>query len=95
MANQPSITQKRIIRKDPALEVYRWLLEQGLESCHIVFMGDSGDWGYGWVFYRPFVINTPLPTAAVAYSPIPDLKCAGESQRMKAKVCLFPEGRNF
>lgn len=34
----------------------------------------------------------PLPAAAVAYSPVTDLKCTGETYNTKAKICLSPEG---
>jgi acetyl esterase/lipase len=36
--------------------------------------------------------HIPLPVAAVAYSPITDFKCAGESHKTKIKKCLSPEG---
>lgn len=36
--------------------------------------------------------GSPLPAGAVAYSPITDFRCTGESYQTKAKVCLSPEG---
>ncbi|SMC48886.1 alpha/beta hydrolase [Sporomusa malonica] len=78
---------------EDSLKVFRWLLDQGVEPSNIVFVGDSG--GGGLCLGTLLALRdqgTPLPAAAVAYSPITDLKCAGESHRTKAKVCLSPEG---
>ncbi|RYD06542.1 hypothetical protein N752_04230 [Desulforamulus aquiferis] len=36
--------------------------------------------------------GVPLPAAAVAYSPVTDLKCTGETYRTKEKICLSPKG---
>lgn len=78
---------------EDSLKVYRWLLKQGTQASNIVFAGDSG--GGGLCLGTLLALRdqgTPLPSAAVAYSPVTDLKCAGESHRTKVKVCLSPEG---
>ncbi len=78
---------------EDSLKVFRWLVDQGIKSSNIVFVGDSG--GGGLCLGTLLALRdqgTSLPAAAVAYSPITDLKCAGESHRTKAKVCLSPEG---
>ena len=78
---------------EDALKAYRWLLDEGIKSSGIVFVGDSG--GGGLLLGALLALRdqgAPLPAAAVAYSPITDLKCAGESHRTKASVCLSPEG---
>ena len=78
---------------EDALAAYSWLLEQGVAPAHIVFVGDSA--GGGLVLATLLAIRDkgiPLPAAAVAYSPVTDHKCSGESYRTKVKVCLYPEG---
>ena len=78
---------------EDSLQVYRWLLEQGTKPSNIVFTGDSG--GGGLCLGTLLAIRDqgmPLSAAAVAYSPVTDLKCAGESHDTKAKICLAPEG---
>ncbi|SDE38238.1 alpha/beta hydrolase [Sporomusa acidovorans] len=78
---------------EDALKAYRWLLDGGIEPSSIVFVGDSG--GGGLLLGTLLALrdqDTPLPAAAVACSPVTDLKCAGESHRTKAKLCLSPEG---
>ncbi len=76
-----------------AISAYRWLLAQGFEPSDIVFVGDSA--GGGLCLASLLAIRDqglPLPAAAVAYSPVTDLKCTGETYRTKAKICLSPEG---
>jgi epsilon-lactone hydrolase len=78
---------------EDSLAAYRWLLEQGIDSSNIVFVGDSA--GGGLCLATLLALRdqgTPLPTAAVAYSPVTDFLCTGESYRTKVKVCLSPEG---
>ncbi|MCX7924078.1 MAG: alpha/beta hydrolase [Clostridia bacterium] len=78
---------------EDSLAAYRWLLDQDVDPSRIVFVGDSG--GGGLCLATLLAIRDqgiPLPSAAVAYSPITDFKCTGESYRTKAKVCLSPEG---
>lgn len=81
---------------EDALTVYRWLLNQGFKSSNIVFVGDSG--GGGLCLATLLALRDqgePLPAATVAYSPITDFTCSGESHHTKLKVCLSPEGMAF
>ncbi|QJW48411.1 alpha/beta hydrolase fold domain-containing protein [bacterium BFN5] len=78
---------------DDSLLVYRWLLDYGIASSNIVFLGDSA--GGGLCLAALLALRdqgVPLPAAAVAYSPVTDFKCTGQSYRTKAKSCLSPEG---
>lgn len=78
---------------EDSLKTYRWLLDQGIAPSNIVFVGDSA--GGGLCLATLLALRdqgTPLPAAAVAYSPVTDFKCTGESYRTKAKICLSPEG---
>jgi len=78
---------------EDAVTTYSWLLDQGVSPSHIVFVGDSA--GGGLVLATLLAIRDqgiPLPAGAVAYSPVTDQKCTGESYQTKAKVCLAPEG---
>jgi acetyl esterase/lipase len=78
---------------EDSLAAYHWLLDQGIAPLNIVFVGDSA--GGGLCLATLLALRdqgTPLPAAAVAYSPVTDFKCTGESYRTKAKVCLSPEG---
>jgi len=81
---------------EDSLAAYHWLLDQGMDPLKIVFLGDSA--GGGLCLATLLALRdqgTPLPAAAVAYSPVTDFKCTGESYRTKAKVCLSPEGMAF
>ena len=78
---------------EDSLTTYRWLLNQGISPSNIVFVGDSA--GGGLVLTTLLALRdqgTPLPAGAVAYSPVTDFKCTGESYQTNAKVCLAPEG---
>lgn len=78
---------------EDSLAAYRWLLAQGVSSSRIVFVGDSS--GGGLCLATLLALRDqgmPLPAGAVAYSPVTDFKCTGESYRTNAKVCLSPEG---
>lgn len=78
---------------DDSVTVYRWLLAQGISPSNIVFVGDSA--GGGLCLANLLALRdqgVTLPAAAVAYSPVTDFTCSGESYRTKAKVCLAPEG---
>jgi len=78
---------------EDSLTTYRWLLDQGVLPSHIVFVGDSA--GGGLVLATLLALRdqgTPLPAGAVAYSPVTDFKCTGESYQTNANVCLAPEG---
>lgn len=78
---------------EDALKAYKWLLEQGIDSKQIIFVGDSAGGGLclaALLALRDQGID--LPVAGVAYSPVTDLKCTGETYKTKARVCLSPEG---
>jgi acetyl esterase/lipase len=78
---------------DDAMTAYRWLLDQGVAASHIVFAGDSA--GGGLVLATLLALRDQginLPAAAVAYSPVTDHKCTGESYQTNAKKCLSPVG---
>lgn len=78
---------------EDALAVYRWLLDQGIAPADIIFVGDSAGGGLCLaVLLALRDQGTSLPAAAVAYSPVTDFTCTGNSYRTKAKVCLSPEG---
>lgn len=78
---------------EDSLSAYRWLLDQEIAPSNIVFVGDSAGGGLGLATLLALRDQgTPLPAAAVAYSPVTDFKCTGESYRTKAKICLSPEG---
>lgn len=78
---------------EDSLSAYGWLLDQGIKPSSIVFIGDSA--GGGLCLATLLALRDKgmlLPAAAVAYSPVTDFKCTGESHRTKLKVCLSPEG---
>ncbi|MGE5398196.1 MAG: alpha/beta hydrolase [Chitinophagales bacterium] len=78
---------------DDSLSAYKWLLAKGYLPSNIVFLGDSA--GGGLVLAALLAIRDsglPLPSAAVAFSPVTDYTCSGESYITKAKVCLSPPG---
>ncbi len=78
---------------DDAVEVYHWLLDQGISSSRIFFIGDSA--GGGLCLATLLALRdhgTHLPAAAAVFSPVTDYTCTGESHRTNAKRCLAPEG---
>jgi acetyl esterase/lipase len=78
---------------EDSLQAFRWLLDQGIKPSNIVFVGDSA--GGGLCLATLLALRdqgTSLPAAAVAYSPVTDFKCTGESHQTKIKICLSPEG---
>lgn len=78
---------------EDSVTAYNWLLDQGVSPSHIVFAGDSA--GGGLVLATLLALRDqgiPLPTGAVAYSPVTDHTCTSESYQTKRKVCLAPEG---
>lgn len=78
---------------EDSLAAYRWLMDQGIAPSNIVFVGDSGGGGLCLATLLALRdLGSSLPAAAVAYSPVTDYKCTGESYRTKAKICLSPEG---
>jgi epsilon-lactone hydrolase len=78
---------------DDTLTAYRWLLSQGVSSPDIVMVGNSA--GGGLILAALLALRdlgAPLPAAAVAISPITDLKLTGESHRTRSNVCVSPPG---
>ncbi|SMP72171.1 alpha/beta hydrolase [Anoxynatronum buryatiense] len=78
---------------DDSLAAYQWLLQQGIAPSDIVFVGDSA--GGGLCLAALLAIRDqgiPLPSSAVAYSPITDFTCSGESHESNLNICLSPEG---
>ena len=78
---------------EDAVTAYRYLLEQEIKPSKIVFVGDSA--GGGLCLATLLAIKDrkmPFPAAAVAYSPITDFTCSGESHQTKKNVCLSPLG---
>jgi monoterpene epsilon-lactone hydrolase len=78
---------------DDSLTVYRWLLAQGVSSSNIVAVGESAGGGLCMALLLALRDQgIPLPSAAVAMSPMTDLKLTGESHRTRASVCISPQG---
>ncbi len=78
---------------DDALAAYQYMLDQGLEPQHIVFIGDSA--GGGLLLASLLALRDrglPLPAGAVAYSPVTDFTCSGKSYLANIKKCLSPPG---
>lgn len=78
---------------EDSLAAYGWLLDQGVRSDDVVFVGDSA--GGGLALAALLAIRDqglPLPAAAAVFSPVTDFTCSGESYRTKAKMCLSPQG---
>ena len=78
---------------EDTLTAYRWLLSQGFSSSQIVIVGESA--GGGLCLAAILALRDqglPLPAAAVAMSPMTDLKLTGESYRTKARECVSPPG---
>ncbi|MGE5415870.1 MAG: alpha/beta hydrolase [Acidobacteriota bacterium] len=78
---------------EDAVSAYRWLLSEGVLPENIVFIGDSA--GGGLALATLLVVRDqgmPLPSAVVAYSPVTDYTCSGETYRTNLKKCLAPEG---
>ncbi len=70
-----------------SLAAYRYLLDTGIPSSRIVFMGDSG--GGNLVFTTMLAAkenNLPLPAGAVALSPWTDLTNSGDSWKTNAEA---------
>ncbi|MDD3023938.1 MAG: alpha/beta hydrolase fold domain-containing protein, partial [Syntrophomonadaceae bacterium] len=76
-----------------SLAAYSYLLAQGINPAQIVFVGDSA--GGGLLLATLLALRDKgivLPSGAVAYSPVTDFTCTGESYKTNAKVCLAPQG---
>lgn len=70
-----------------ALNAYRWLIENGIQSRDIVFVGDSAGAGLCLsllAFLRDKKIS--FPAAAVCLTPLTDMKGTGHSLKNLAKV---------
>jgi monoterpene epsilon-lactone hydrolase len=78
---------------EDTLATYRWLLAQEIAPEQVVIVGESAGGGLGLATLLALRDQgLPLPAAAVAMSPMTDLKLTGESHRTKANVCLSPPG---
>jgi epsilon-lactone hydrolase len=78
---------------EDTLAAYNWLLAQGVSPSRVAMMGESA--GGGLCLATLLALRDqglPLPAAAVAMSPMTDLKLTGESHRTNASKCLSPEG---
>ncbi|MGE5403962.1 MAG: alpha/beta hydrolase [Candidatus Saccharibacteria bacterium] len=78
---------------EDAVSAYRWLLGEGVLPENIVFIGDSA--GGGLALATLLVARDqemPLPSAVVAYSPVTDYTCSGETYQTNAKTCFAPNG---
>ncbi|HEX9548730.1 MAG TPA: alpha/beta hydrolase fold domain-containing protein [Acidimicrobiales bacterium] len=70
---------------EDALAAYRWLLDQGIESRHIAFAGDSA--GGGMVVTTMLLARhhgLPLPGAGMPLSPWFDFEATGASHNLNA-----------
>ncbi len=78
---------------DDTLTAYQWLLGQEVSSARIVIVGNSA--GGGLALSALLALRDrgiPLPAAAIAISPITDLKLTGQSHRTRESVCVSPPG---
>jgi epsilon-lactone hydrolase len=67
---------------EDALTAYRWLLDQGIDSTHVAFAGDSSGGGLALTAQlRARQEGLPLPAAALLISPWVDMQQSGESCR--------------
>jgi alpha/beta hydrolase fold len=65
---------------DDAVTAYRWLLEQGIEPCHIVLTGDSAGGALAvTTLIRARERNLPMPAATMPLSPWVDMEITGET----------------
>ncbi|TDD03457.1 alpha/beta hydrolase [Nonomuraea diastatica] len=76
---------------DDATDVYRWLLDQGIDPPHIGFTGDSSGGGLSITAQlRARERGLPLPAAAMPFSPWTDMEAAGKSyETNKEKDAFF------
>jgi len=66
---------------EDALEVYRWLLDQGYEGEKIAICGDSAGGGLALVALQQFRnAGLPNPGCGVAMSPLADFTASGDSR---------------
>ncbi len=70
--------------------VYRWLLEQGIESGHIAIAGDSAGGGLTVATLLSIrAAGLPMPAAAMPLSPWVDMEGTGESMTTRADRDVF------
>jgi len=71
---------------DDALAAYQYILREGVESSHTVFMGDSAGGGLALAALLALKERKiPLPAGAVVLSPWTDLKNSGDSWTSNAE----------
>jgi epsilon-lactone hydrolase len=71
---------------DDAANVYRWLIENGMEPRCIAIAGDSAGGGLAFAtLLKARDEGMPMPAAAVALSPWTDLALTGTSRQFNAK----------
>jgi acetyl esterase/lipase len=72
---------------DDTIAAYRWVLGQGIPAQRIALAGDSAGGGLtlGTLLALKDV-GDPRPAAAVAISPLTDLKASGDSMRTRADL---------
>ena len=72
---------------EDALESYRYLLEKGYGSEHIVLCGESAGGGLCYALcIKLKELGLPLPSGIIAISPWTDLTASGESYELNAEV---------
>jgi len=79
-----------------AVEIYKWLLEQGYTANNIAFAGDSAGAGIALSALVMCKDNElPMPAVCAAFSPCTDVTMSGESHktRVKSDPCT-PKGAN-
>ncbi len=78
---------------DDAVNVYKWLLEQGINNKNIVIAGDSAGGGLAAATLLKLRDDKlPLPAGGVLMSPWLDLECTGESaERLAKKDAMVPK----
>ena len=65
---------------DDMVKVYKWLLDQGIQSGHIAFIGDSAGGGLAvTTILRAREKGLPLPAATMPLSPWLDMEARGET----------------
>lgn len=75
---------------EDAIKAYKHLLDQGMRTDNIVFMGDSAGGGLALATLNALQDKQiSLPAGAVVLSPWTDLKCTGDSYKTKLEVEPF------
>ncbi len=79
---------------DDTLAAYHWLLDQGISPSRVVIVGESAGGGLCLATLLALRdLGIPLPAAAVAMSPMTDLKLTGESAPHEDE-CMSISGGN-